>query len=316
MTAELQRAGLDFIIDRVDVGILVVTRDFEVILWNRFMEAHSGISHERIVGSNLLESFPELPGKWLTKKLRSVFILNNFAFSSWQQRPYLFRFKHHRPITGGAGFMYQNCTFIPFKNQEGDQDLVCITVFDVTDVAIVQKQLSEARERMEQLSNQDSLTGVYNRRYLQIQLAREFNRVVRNGGALSVLFIDLDHFKSVNDTYGHPTGDHVLVEVAQRIKDAIRTTDYLARYGGEEFAVVLSDTGINGGINVANRIRERIAEAPFVFEGQTITMTASLGLSEYRGTVETPESLLAESDEALYSAKQGGRNRVVCYKET
>lgn len=314
MVAELQRAGLDFIIDRVDVGILVVTRDFEVVLWNRFMAAHSGVSHEHIVGGSLFESFPELPREWLAKKLKSVFILNNFAFSSWQQRPYLFRFKHHRPITGGASFMYQDCTFVPFKNQEGDQDLVCITVFDVTDVAIAQKQLSEARERMEELSNQDALTGVYNRRYLQVQLTREFNRVVRNGGALSVLFIDLDYFKNVNDTYGHPAGDYVLVEVAQRIKEAVRTTDYLARYGGEEFAVVLSDTGMNGGINVANRIRERIAEAPFIFEGQTIAMTASLGLSEYRETVETPESLLAESDEALYSAKQSGRNRVVCYK--
>lgn len=314
MVAELQRAGLDFIIDRVDVGILVVTRDFEVVLWNRFMAAHSGVSHEHIVSGSLFESFPELPREWLAKKLKSVFILNNFAFSSWQQRPYLFRFKHHRPITGGASFMYQDCTFVPFRNQEGDQDLVCITVFDVTDVAIAQKQLSEARERMEELSNQDALTGVYNRRYLQVQLTREFNRVVRNGGALSVLFIDLDYFKNVNDTYGHPAGDYVLVEVAQRIKEAVRTTDYLARYGGEEFAVVLSDTGMNGGINVANRIRERIAEAPFVFEGQTIAMTASLGLSEYRETVETPESLLAESDEALYSAKQSGRNRVVCYK--
>lgn len=314
MVAELQRAGLDFIVDRVDVGILVVTRDFEVVLWNRFMAAHSGVAHERIVGSNLFESFPELPREWLAKKLKSVFILNNFAFSSWQQRPYLFRFKHHRPITGGASFMYQDCTFVPFKNQEGDQDLVCITVFDVTDVAIAQKQLSEARQRMEELSNQDALTGVYNRRYLQVQLTREFSRVVRNGGALSVLFIDLDYFKNVNDTYGHPAGDYVLVEVAQRIKESVRTTDYLARYGGEEFAVVLSDTGMNGGINVANRIRERIAEAPFIFEGQTIAMTASLGLSEYRETVETPESLLAESDEALYSAKQNGRNRVVCYK--
>lgn len=312
MTAALGDNSLGFIIDRVDVGILVVTENLDVVLWNRFMEANSKVLATSIVGKNLLESFPELPGKWLEKKVRSVQLLNNFAFTSWQQRPYLFRFKHHRPITGGVTHMYQNCTFIPFEGS-GGESLVCITLFDVTDTAISHREVEQAHADLEELSHRDALTGVYNRRFMEAELQKEFKRVERYGGKLSVLFLDLDFFKKVNDTYGHQAGDKVLIEVTQRISDIVRTTDYLARYGGEEFAIILPETDTTGGLIFANRVKQVIEKTPVFYEEHTILVTASLGLSEYCEGVESYDALLDQSDKALYVAKKQGRNRVVCY---
>lgn len=312
MTAALGDNSLGFIIDRVDVGILVVTEKLEVVLWNRFMEANSKVAAETIVGTRLLESFPDLPGKWLENKVRSVCLLNNFAFTSWQQRPYLFNFKHHRPITGGVTHMFQNCTFIPFEGSESER-LVCITLFDVTDSAISQREVQQAQAELEELSNRDPLTGIYNRRFMETELNKEFKRVRRHGGTLSVLFLDLDFFKNVNDTYGHQAGDQVLIEVTQRIDGMTRATDCLARYGGEEFAIILPETDISGGLTFANRVRELIEKTPVYYEGHAITLTASLGLSEYDEGIESHDALLDQSDKALYVAKEQGRNRVVCY---
>jgi len=312
MTAALGDSSLGFIIDRVDVGILVVTESLEVVLWNRFMEANSKVSSAAIVGENLLESFPDLPGKWLSKKVRSVQLLNNFAFTSWQQRPFLFHFKHHRPITGGVTHMYQNCTFIPFEGANGES-LVCITLFDVTDTAISHQAVQQAHADLEELSHRDPLTGVYNRRFMEGELDKEFKRVVRYGGKLSVLFLDLDFFKKVNDTYGHQAGDQVLIEVTERIGEIVRTTDCLARYGGEEFAIMLPETDTSGGLILANRVREVIEQTPIHYEEHAIPVTASLGLSEYYKGIESYDELLDQSDKALYVAKKQGRNRVICF---
>lgn len=313
-TMELQNNGLEYIVDRVDVGIVVVDRNLQVVLWNRFMEAHSGVKCDAIVGQTLLDHFSELPTKWLEAKLKSVFMLKNFAFSSWQQRPYLFRFKHHRPVTGGAEHMYQDCTFIPISVAEGEPPLICITVFDVTDVAISQIQLQDAHQELKELSIRDPLTGVYNRRFMETQLENEAQRSVRYGGHLSALLIDLDLFKKVNDNFGHQAGDAVLVEATVRINKVLRGTDTLARYGGEEFAVILPNTDKNGAATVAERIRASIADENYIFEEHSIRVTASIGVSQWRSTMPSHNTLMGESDKALYIAKEGGRNQVVCYK--
>lgn len=312
MTVALGDSSLGYIIDRVDVGILVVTANLDVVLWNRFMAAHSGVNADAVMGNNLLSLFPDLPAKWLQQKVKSVNLLKNFAFTSWQQRPYLFRFKHHRPISGGVTHMYQNCTFIPFDGDDG-QSLVCITLFDVTDTAISHQEVRKAHAELEDLSVRDPLTGVYNRRFMEVELDKEFKRVVRHGGNLSVLFLDLDFFKKVNDTYGHQAGDQVLIEATLRITKIIRATDYLARYGGEEFAIVLPETDKKGGLILAERIRAILAGSPVIHNGHAISMSASLGLSQYYEGVDKYETLLDHSDQAVYMAKEQGRNRVVCY---
>lgn len=149
MPAPYSSELLEFIVDRVEVGIFAVDREFRIVLWNRFMASHSQHPEEAVVGKNLFDCFPELPRKWLERKIESVFILKNYAFTSWEQRPFLFRFHHNRPITGGVDAMRQNCTFLPQKNRSGEVELVCITLVDFTDTAMFQNRLTEAITELE-----------------------------------------------------------------------------------------------------------------------------------------------------------------------
>ncbi len=139
----------DFVVDRIEVGIFAVDRGKRVVLWNRFMALHSGRVAEEMIGRNLFDVFPELPRKWLEKKIDNVFVLKNYSFTSWEQRPFLFRFDHNRPITGGIDCMRQNCTFLPVKGDDGNVDFVCVTLFDYTDTAVYQGRLKSAIEELE-----------------------------------------------------------------------------------------------------------------------------------------------------------------------
>jgi len=140
---------LEFIVERIEVGIFAVDRDYRVVLWNRFMATRSQRSAADVLGRSLFECFPELPRKWLERKIDSVFVLKNYAFTSWEQRPFLFRFHHNRPITGGVDAMRQNCTFLPQKNGSGEVELVCVTVADFTDTAMFQGRLNESITELE-----------------------------------------------------------------------------------------------------------------------------------------------------------------------
>ena len=136
--------------DRVDLGIFAVDRDMRVTLWNRFMQYHSGVSSEQVLGNRLFEVFPELPEKWLTKKLESVFLLGTFSFMSWEHRPYLFRFSHSRPITSSIDAMRQNCTFFPVAEADGKISSVCVTVTDATDICLAQNELKRREQLVQQ----------------------------------------------------------------------------------------------------------------------------------------------------------------------
>src|SRR5438045_716753 len=157
---------LHFVANRIEVGILAVDRDMTVLVWNRFLEAHSGRSAAEVVGRSLFEVFPELPRAWLQRKINSVLVLKNFSFTSWRQRPYLFKFRHHRPITGGIDVMRQDCTFLPVTGEGGEVEAVCITVLDATETCMYQTKLDEALAVIAEQNVRDALTGVYNRRKL------------------------------------------------------------------------------------------------------------------------------------------------------
>lgn len=138
-----------FVVDRIEVGVLAVDEHMRVVLWNRFMALHSGRPATEVMGRNLFEIFPELPRRWLEKKIQSIFVLGNYSFTSWEHRPFLFRFDHNRPITGGIDCMRQNSTFLPVKNAAGKVDYVCITLFDYTDTALYQGRLQAAISDLE-----------------------------------------------------------------------------------------------------------------------------------------------------------------------
>lgn len=149
MIAQGMEHLLEFAVDRLEVGIFAVDAEMRVVLWNSFMSMYSGKAANEVMGRNLFESFPKLPQKWLEKKIRNVFVLKNYAFTSWEQRPFLFRFHHNRPITGGVDAMQQSCTFLPVRNKADVIEHVCVNVFDYTDTALYQKKLVNAIDALE-----------------------------------------------------------------------------------------------------------------------------------------------------------------------
>lgn len=303
---------LDTLVDRLNIGIFGVNRNMEITLWNRFMESHSGKTAAEVLGKNLFDCFGELPRDILERKINSVYVLKNFAFTSWEQRPYLFKFRHNRPVTGGVDFMYQDCTFIPLKDESGEVQQVHVTLIDVTDTAIYQKMMKDAMGSLADANNRDSLTGIHNRRYIEEAVAREFGRVQRYGGTLSLVLFDLDNFKAINDSHGHLTGDEVLRSAARCIGAGIRQTDTFGRYGGEEFMAVLPATHSDGALILAERLRTRLAATPVTHGNLAITVTASAGLAEWRPGMRRYENLIKAADQALYQAKEQGRNCVRC----
>ncbi|MEM6615587.1 MAG: PleD family two-component system response regulator [Pseudomonadota bacterium] len=159
----------------------------------------------------------------------------------------------------------------------------------------------------------DGLTGLHNRRYMENHLSNAVDETLARGHSLALMLVDIDHFKSVNDTYGHDAGDEVLREFAARIRKNVRGADLACRFGGEEFVVVMPETDLYVATQVAERLRERVAERPFGIEdgARHIDVTISIGISILAGPEENGDVLLKKADLALYRAKRTGRNRVV-----
>ena len=178
-----------------------------------------------------------------------------------------------------------------------------------------------SNEMLKYIGLTDSLTGVYNRRYIDRRLLEEIARARRQAYRMSVMYIDIDHFKQVNDSIGHQGGDEVLREVAYRIKAELRLSDALGRFGGEEFVVLLIDADLASAGMVAERIRAGIGDVPFeISTGVSLPVSASIGVAtledfERDNPIEAVASaLVAHADQALYKAKEGGRNRVVAFE--
>ncbi|NHZ40330.1 GGDEF domain-containing protein [Massilia aquatica] len=177
-----------------------------------------------------------------------------------------------------------------------------------------------SNEMLKYIGLTDSLTGVYNRRYIDRRLLEEIGRARRQAYRISCLYIDIDHFKQVNDSSGHQGGDEVLREVAARIKAELRISDALGRFGGEEFVVLLIDANLDSATQVAQRILHSIAGTPFILSGgESLAISVSIGVAtlddfERDHAIEgVAQALVAHADSALYKAKEGGRNRVVSF---
>jgi diguanylate cyclase (GGDEF)-like protein len=167
---------------------------------------------------------------------------------------------------------------------------------------------------LSEISARDSLTGLYNRWYVMEKIDSEMNRSVRHGSPVSLIMMDIDHFKRVNDSFGHSAGDRVLRSVGQVLRDSCRVYDVPGRYGGEEFCIVLPETKVGNTTVVAERIRERLEASRFDVGDDSVVVTASIGIAgiesvEAEGSL-SPAILIDRADQALYSAKHHGRNRV------
>ncbi len=293
------------IADMINMGLVVLDEDLKVHFWNRWMALHSDIPADEIVGRSLFEFFPDLNEPNFLRNCRSVFTFGNFAFFSQKLHRYLFPLRPVYSDKTPFDYMQQSCTMGPIRCRDNRVQFLFLSVSDVTEVVKYEEQLVE-------MNRKDALTGIYNRRFFETSLQAEFKRSKRHGRALSLIMIDLDYFKRVNDLHGHQVGDDALRAFATRVQSRLRQSDLLARYGGEEFVCLLPETDGPAARDLAEELRRMTAETQWVCREVGLQLTISVGVAQSRPEMDGFETLLKKADDALYEAK-AGRNRVVCY---
>ncbi|PLX77896.1 MAG: diguanylate cyclase response regulator [Desulfuromonas sp.] len=180
----------------------------------------------------------------------------------------------------------------------------------------IQLKLKILQDHLRELANTDVLTKLCNRRCMLNMLTRETDRSLRTGKPLSLAMIDIDHFKKINDTYGHSLGDKVLIEFSRQVQLSLRPYDQAARFGGEEFAIILPETNLEQAAHVAERVRRDVSELSFQDDLKNLKMTISIGVAPFPATgIRSLDDLIREADNALYLAKTNGRNRVELWRE-
>lgn len=302
------------IIQSSNIGIVVLDRELRVEVFNRFMQAHSGIAPEQAIGNTLTDLFPELPEQWMWRRLRTVFDLGIPVYTTWEERSYLFRFPLHLPIHHYVDLMYQNIMFVPLRTADDTVARMGIVVYDVTESAFAHRALQEARAELLVLSRVDALTKLWNRGYWEERFEEEWQRALRYGGPVSLVMFDIDHFKRINDTFGHQIGDSAIRKVATVLAELSRDVDICGRYGGEEFVVIMPDTNREGALAFCERLRQHIAATTIeVPGGEPVRFTISLGAAEFDTQYESSLQWLQRADQMLYRAKENGRNQTQVY---
>jgi len=292
------------IVDIINIGLVILDADLKVQYWNRWMELQSRIAADEIVGSYLFDFFPELNTPRFLRNCKSVLKLRNFCFFSQKIHGYLFPFKPVNTFDSKFENMQQNCTMGPLRDEDDSVNHIFISVQDVTDIVAYEREL-------EKLSIKDGLTGAYNRRFLEIQLHEEVEKYKRYSRSFSVIILDIDFFKRVNDNYGHQCGDFVLTTLSSIISQSLRKTDFLVRYGGEEFCCLLPETNLKSALILAERLRANIANQEMRYNDVSVRITISLGVAAADKKTDEFDMILRNADEALYRAKESGRNKVV-----
>jgi diguanylate cyclase len=292
------------IFDILDVGIVILDQELKVFKWNRWMELHSEIPADKIVGQPLFAFFPHLDNPKFLRSCTYALSLGNLYYFSQKLHKYLFPFKPVSALDSRFEYMQQWCNMGPLRDEHNVIKHLYITVKDVTEIAIYEQKLID-------MNMQDGLTVVFNRRFLEFRLKEEIDRYKRYQKSFSVVMLDLDHFKTVNDNYGHLYGDFVLRALAELIRANLRSTDLVSRYGGEEFCCILPETNIDQALVIAERCRTTVEDQMFEHQEVSAKITISIGVAEMTSHITSPAVLIEKADQALYEAKRGGRNRIV-----
>jgi len=299
--------------DLLNQGLILLNQDMTVAFWNLWMEKHSRLERNKVIDRHISDIFPDLEKKGFFWKARNVFTLGNFAFFPQQMHRYMFPMRSERYLDDGYEHMQQSVSLAPVRDAYGQIVQVLVSIVDDTNAAMYRDRLEKTLSTLEESNRTDHLTQVANRRFFMQCLDEELALWERNQLEFCLIILDIDHFKPINDTYGHQCGDQVLVNLATLLQSTLRPYDKIGRYGGEEFCILLPQTDCQSGLQVAERMRSVIAEYAFPCGRNAIslTVTISLGVTSAQ-TSATADSLLQKADQALYAAKNAGRNRVEC----
>ena len=304
--------------DFLPLGIMVLDRNFEILFWNACLESWSGLSRCATLGRDARQLFPQLDRPTVTERVLALFEGAPPAVFSYHLHNHIIP----APLPGGM-LRLQHSVAYGVRGPGGAVDHVVLSFQDVTEIHTrLQENLrikaslereNRLRKRIEaklsKLASFDMLTGLANRRHFLNLLIKEMRRAKRYGHPLCLVGIDVDHFKDVNDAWGHLAGDELLKAFAHACQGEVRDVDSVGRLGGEEFGVILPETGLEAAMQVAERIRVRVKDIAIPKEGGVISVTASLGVTCLGGD-QTIEDVLHAADQALFLAKSRGRDRV------
>jgi diguanylate cyclase (GGDEF)-like protein/PAS domain S-box-containing protein len=297
------------VVDRVPVGVFIIDQAGAVVHWNAWLAQQTGIAHGDVVRRTLPDLFPGLDETQFTTALAEVVSGGSTRMLSRALNRFLIPVKVRGREPAEAPLMRQRVQLSPLKAPDGAL-LVLVTVFDVTDFVARIQALLKLTQTLEEKSNRDPLTGLYNRGFMADWLDQQLKIATRRGESLTCLLLDVDRFKIINDTHGHPVGDAVLQGLAEVIRSQVRESDVVVRYGGEEFAILMPSCALGDGVGRATDIIDAVRASAFG-PLRTGAVTCSGGVSAFGPelTCTAPE-LVDRSDRLLYAAKNAGGNRV------
>ncbi len=297
------------IFDTVNNGIIILDENLTIKAWNNWLEIFTNIKENVVIEKNICELFSNINTKKLKRKVKAVLVTQNPSFISLDTNDYLIDIPVSNITNKIFSSMKQEVTILPYDIKK---KLVCIYIYDVTPLSEVNYKLQKANEELIDMSHRDPLTHIYNRRYFAEQSSKILAFAKRNNIPLTILILDIDKFKTINDTYGHFVGDEVIISVAHTLGKHIRQSDIVARFGGEEFVMLLQDCDLENGKLVAEKIREDIKQSQVETASTKLSnFTISIGVAQYHQQKDNDnlEYTSSRADEALYKSKENGRDQ-------
>lgn len=298
----------NIIFNTVDNGIIILDKELNILAWNKWLEVYTKLHEKDVLNKNFCELFEYIEKRKLQRKIKSVLVTNNPSFYSVDTHQYLIKIPIASITNAKFSTMQQSVTIVPY---DLEKEQVCIYIYNNTNLCETNAKLQHLNEELEDMSHRDPLTQLYNRRYFAEESLKIHSFAKRNNYDLSVITLDIDKFKNINDTYGHLTGDKVIIKVARTLEKVLRSSDICARFGGEEFVVLAQNSDLDRALIIAEKIRKEIEKVEIEVEDTKLNFTASFGIAQFDEKLDKGniEKTLGRADHALYYAKNNGRNQ-------
>jgi len=294
------------VLDYVPLGVVVLDSGMRVLFWNACVEDWTGISRAEIVGADLRDRFPHLADGRYAGRIATLFSGGAPTVFSSQLHPHMIP---SRLRSGRLRVQHTVAVAVPKLEGKGFEALLAIQ--DVTNLADAMEALRGARDEAKRQAATDPLTSIANRRHFVDAAERLIAQSLRYGRPCTLLLVDVDHFKAINDTHGHSAGDQVLMTIVAVCKRTLRESDLIGRLGGDEFAALLPETSVAMALVTAERLRAAVQAEHVDSEGRALLLSVSVGVAALDESSRTLDAVLKKADAALYQAKNRGRNRVV-----
>ncbi|OUR72093.1 hypothetical protein A9Q76_04300 [Arcobacter sp. 31_11_sub10_T18] len=300
----------DILFDTIDNGIVILDENLNIVAWNYWLEVRTHNKENDMIGQNICETFSYINEKKLKRKIKAVLVTKSPSYYNVDPHQYFIQIPTNSIVEKIFKYMQQDVTIVPYDLEKKQ---VCLYIYDKTSLCKTNFKLEKLNEQLIDLSNKDPMTQAYNRRYFGEVSKKMLSLSIRNKQNLSLVILDIDKFKDINDTYGHSIGDDVIIMLSNTLEQSIRQSDISARFGGEEFVILFNDSDKDDTYRLADDIRKKIENLTVVSQNENIQFTVSIGVAQFdeqrdkKGIEET----IKRADEALYYAKEHGRNQVI-----